>query len=72
MYLIGVITREVYQNTIFNTSDNKAMSDCFITDQLKQSHLVEAKKNNDYQIIDMSKLTYFDPIKNRWEAIDIK
>lgn len=62
MYLVGKFERE--------SSWTDPMSLVGKIEVVTKDHLVKARQDEGYQVIDLSNLTYYDPDQNRW--VDIK
>ena len=72
MYLIGILKRDHFESLFFDNSNNNPMSECFITGEVETIHLLTARADDNYQVINLSKLEYYDPKKNTWVKLRIK
>ena len=68
MFLVGVLRRE-YSDI---GSNSNPMIGAFLTEDLDavKKRLAEAASDDDYQVINLTTLEYFDPKANRWIKIE--
>ena len=66
MFLVGRFKREYF--TSFDT--NNPMNEVKVTDNVTRDHLVNAASDEDYQVINLSSMEYFDPKQNKWLKIE--
>lgn len=57
-YLVGRFSRDgYYDNTLFGAG---------IVENISKQHLVDAQSDEDYQVINLATLEYYEPKKNEW------
>lgn len=67
-YIVGTFHR--HHTDLFLDTD--PFYETEIVDEITKEHLVKAKDDNDYQVINLITREYYDPIKNQWVKINRK
>ena len=72
MFLVGIFSRR--DNSLFssNSVEQNTLHQVYITDNIDKSHLVEARKDSDYQVINLSTKKFYNPDLNAWIPIETK
>ena len=63
MYLIGIFNRDYFAD-----NDNP-LSLVGIFEEISKSHLVTARNDDEYQVINLTTKEYYDPKQNKWIKI---
>lgn len=66
MYLVGYFERDT---PMFNKNESNLHS-VSLTETIKTDHLVNARNDNNYQVINLDTKEYFDPKSNQWKKIN--
>ncbi len=61
-FLVGTFRREY---AIYDGGANP-LSDVSVVEEYTKEHLVLARKDDNYQVIDLVRKQYFDPNRNEW------
>lgn len=64
-YLVGTFERF---DTEFFENDDPLMGTRLV-DKIDKSHLVKAKQDTNYQVIDLQTMQFYNPKTNNWEPI---
>lgn len=64
-YIVGTFQR--HHSEIFEDTD--PFYETKIVDEITKEHLVKAKNDDDYQVINLITREYYDPKKNQWVKI---
>lgn len=57
-FLVGRFTRDNYSDgSLFGAG---------IVENISKQHLIDAKSDEDYQVINLATLEYYEPKKNEW------
>ncbi len=67
-YLIGILQR--HHSEIFNVDD--PFYEASIVEEVTREHLLKAKNDDDYQVINLITKQYYNPKKNEWVKINLK
>lgn len=67
-YLVGYFERSY--SSLFSNDNPMAAVD--FVNNIDKEHLVKAKMDNTYQIINLEKREYFEPKANKWVPIESK
>ena len=65
-YLVGTFERSSF------FSDEDLMHDTAIVLQLTKEHLISAKKDHRYQVVNLTTQEFYDPEKNKWRKFKVK
>ena len=64
-YIVGTFQR--HHSEIFENDD--PFYETKIVDEITREHLLKAKNDDDYQVINLITREYYDPKKNQWVKI---
>ena len=64
-YIVGTFQR--HHSEIFE--DDDPFYETKIVDEITREHLLKAKNDDDYQVINLITREYYDPKKNQWVKI---
>lgn len=64
-YIVGTFQR--HHSEIFE--DDDPFYETKIVDEITKDHLLKAKNDDDYQVINLITREYYDPKKNQWVKI---
>jgi len=62
-YLVGSFSRYSVDNPLSEVS---------VVKEITRDHLINAKRDDDFQVINLVDLTYFNPENNQWVKINQK
>jgi hypothetical protein len=65
-YLVGRFDRE---NPDYNFNKGNPLPHLEVVNEIEKTHLLLAKNDLDYQVINLETLEYYDPEKNQWVKI---
>jgi len=66
MYIVGYFNRN-YWNL---SSNDKPMELTWIKETITKDDLVKTQKEDEYQVIDLDRLMYYDPKQNKWLELE--
>lgn len=67
MYLVGNFRRDYFE--VFENKNPMPL--VFFKLNISQKDLISAKNDDEYQVVNLSERTYYDPKSNKWIPIEI-
>lgn len=67
MYIVGTFDR--IHSDHFSELDDNPMDETKVVEHVAKDHLIQAQRDESYQVINLDDLTFFNPKKNTWQPI---